>query len=92
MDKWYKCSERLPYEEPEHVLTYDWVLVSSTKQQQVISIARYTDTGWEFFETVDGDVTEATGPWKGELVGVINIEDITHWMPLPKPPKELEHE
>jgi hypothetical protein len=88
---WIKCSEKLPYQEPEHWLTFNWVLVTSLRDPNVITLARYTPDGWEFLYSENIDDESCIGACCGDIIGEIGIDDITHWMLLPNPPKSTYH-
>lgn len=86
---WISVKDRLPYQEPEHLLTYDWVLVTSMRKPNVITIARYLKTGWQFLYSSENHIENVSeGPCCGDVTAYLDIEDITHWMPLPKPPMD----
>lgn len=87
--EWIKCSDRLPIQMPEAWPTFDWVVVASlregTNEPCPWYIARYTDKGWEFHDNKkdDLDCPDFSDTWAS-----MNIDEITHWMKLPKLPKE----
>lgn len=74
MSEWIKCSERLPAE-PEPGVIFDAVdyLVSNGVSVGVVSFERGHGCGM---------------PWADwSNYGDIRKKDITHWQPLPEPPK-----
>jgi hypothetical protein len=80
--EWIKVTDYLPE-------LFDYVLVyakfKGTNEPCPISIARYNEKEWEFVNS---------SPWMPNYGAYMDIEypmdhdDITHWMPLPKPPKD----
>ncbi len=82
--KWISVKERLPD-------FYDYVLVLAdnpgTNEPKPISIARVRiqDEKWEFCEGKDPEWVY--GAYM-DIEYSIEKNDITHWMPLPQPPKE----
>lgn len=80
MNDWIKISHELP--DP-----YEYVLVGSKKQTTEpfsISIARRYDENWQMLSNQD----ERNAVACGDLTWEMSHEEITHWMPLPEPPKE----
>lgn len=82
--QWISVHEKLP--EP-----YDFVLVfattEGTNEPNPISLARLIPRGtnWEFlYEYKD---SSGAGVYQ-DIEWPVEMEDITHWMPLPKPPME----
>lgn len=84
-NEWIKCSIALPIQQPEGWPTYDWVLVTSerlgTGEPWPMSIARYTDKGWDLY--IKGEC-----PAFGDTWSDIEEYEITHWMKIPKPLEE----
>ena len=87
MNEWIKCSERLPN-------LYDFVLVCAnfqgTGEPKPIQIARRSggwadNECWEFVNTIQRN--NVTGAWM-DIEYPMNMDDITHWMPLPEPPHD----
>jgi len=78
--EWISVKDRLP--DP-----YQYVLVFSKKQggePSPLSIARQFKTIWEMMSTED----ESNAVACGDLTWYMDAHEITHWMPLPKPPEE----
>ncbi len=81
--QWIKCSERLPE-------LYDFVLVfadnKGTGEPRPFSIARRNSSdNWEFIN--NDNVMPNYGSWM-DIEYPMDSDDVTHWMPLPQPPKE----
>lgn len=79
---WIKCSERMPDK-------YMFVLVfadnKGTCEPKPYCIARWEVDIWGF---VNADPLETSyGAWV-DIEYPINSNNVTHWMPLPKPPEE----
>lgn len=80
---WISIKERLPD-------IYDFVLVfadnQGTNEPKPISIARLLpgNGNWEFMYEYDNG---SGGGVYQDIEWSIEVEDITHWMPLPKAPK-----
>jgi hypothetical protein len=79
IDEWIKLSDRLPE-------LYDYVLVCAafkgTDEPQPIAIARREKEGWRFLNDCRGNYC-----WAWDIDYGMEGDDITHWMPLPKPPE-----
>lgn len=73
LDSWISVKERLP-EEGIEVLIFGKVLNDISK---VLGVrARFRgDQEWKY-------------TWESEDIHVYKQDDVTHWMPLPEPPKE----
>lgn len=66
---------------------YEYVLVFGRKNGEEpapLSIARQYKGVWEMLNYSD----ESNAWAKGDLTWYMSEDEITHWMPLPKPPKE----
>lgn len=78
---WNKCSDRLPE-------TYQFVLVCSKMRNDCepssITIARWNTEKWETLCNEE----ENNACVCGDLFWSTDSDEITHWMPLPKPPKD----
>lgn len=77
MSEWISVKERLPHEEwLEHTADTDWEVYPLLAVVSTLDGRRYVTklfyTGENF---VDGEYVRYT-------------EQVTHWMPLPEPPKE----
>lgn len=81
--KWINVKDELPIQKPENIPTMDWVLVTTNIPPHPISIARFDGKNWEFLETNELWVY---GAICGDATCPFDIIEITHWMPLPKPP------
>lgn len=79
---WIKCSDRMPE-------LYDFVLVfadnKGTGEPKPMSIARFDGDGWCFIN--ENKRFGSMGAWM-DIEYHMDGNDITHWMPLPKPPEE----
>ena len=77
--KWISVKDRLPD-------AYTFVLVCAnfqgTGEPKPINISRFALTKWEFLSG-----HEEVGAWSDIEYGM-DINDITHWMPLPKSPEK----
>ena len=77
--EWIKCSDRLPD-------LYQWVLVTNspkgTGEPRCINLFRLTDRNWESLSMI------VESPTFSDIIGDLFYEDVTHWMPLPQPPKD----
>jgi hypothetical protein len=89
MNEWIKCSERMPE-------LYDFVLVCAnfqgTGKTKPIQIARRTfynneDSKIEYWDFCGWICSEIDGACM-DLVYPMARNDITHWLPLPKPPQD----
>lgn len=80
--EWIRVKDRLPE-------IYDFVLVFSnnpgTNEPRPIAIARYNSENWEFLG--HSGLDWACGAYQ-DIEYHIDGLDITHWMPLPEPPKQ----
>lgn len=100
--EWISVEERLPDTSDEEGCTSVYVLVTDGKY---IEIGQYIFKPRSYGCAVDDDWQKATcGPqphWHPDedgscfkdgdkCFGSIEIFDITHWMPFPKPPREEE--
>jgi hypothetical protein len=78
--EWISVNKRLPN-------PYHYVLVYAQKEGTEpcpISIARQFKGLWEMMSDEDQSNAVACG----DLTWGMNADEITHWMPLPTPPKE----
>lgn len=83
MSNWLKCTVSMPE-------IYDYVLVfadnKGTGEPRPISIARLYDQGkWEFCNKAP--VMPNYGAYM-DMEYPMDVDDITHWMPLPPKPEE----
>lgn len=85
MSEWVGVVNSLPMQMPENIPTMNWVLVTSIDPPNPIAIARFDGRVWEFLCTNDSWAYAAS---HGDCTTPFDLEDITHWMPLPKPPGE----
>lgn len=84
--EWVKCSDRLP-------AMYEYVLVfadnKGTDEPKTYSIARYVKNGnyetWEFINHSGRDYSYGVYL---DIEYVMSSDNVTHWMPLPIPPKD----
>ena len=75
---WISVKEQMPF-------TYDFVIVLASYlpslQPPTYSIGRYTGKKWQM-------LNEQGYGAGGDLFWPLEEDEITHWMPLPEPPKE----
>lgn len=81
-DNWISVKNKLP-ESFEYILVC--ALNSGTYEPGYISIARYCEGHWEMLS----NDAENNAVASGDFAWFIIAEEITHWMPLPKPPERL---
>lgn len=81
--KWISVEDRLPEDYYEYVLVYARM---DGDEPCPTSIARQFKGEWEMLNHADQSNAVACG----DLTWYMSEEDITHWMPLPKPPREDE--
>ena len=78
MIEWISVKERLPP-------SYHFVLIfcqTGTNEPSSYSLARYEgDRKWNI-------IGNGESVWSDLFWGIDSLEEITHWMPLPLPPKE----
>lgn len=77
--EWISVKDRLPQ-------AYDYVLIYAkrpgTGEPCPVGIARHDSTTWEPLESLIGAYSDVE--WE------YDIDEITHWMPLPAPPIILD--
>lgn len=82
--EWIKCTDRLPIQRPEGLPTMNWCLVTSerkgTDEPWPVTIARYTDKGWDFWDNKTWDT-----PCFGDTAGAFFTDEVTHWAELTQP-------
>ena len=82
-NEWVSVEERLPEYNPGTGAKSYWVAKKDSAGNWQMKIAQYCDYGYAM--NVDAE-TEAT--WRDwDFTKIVNV---THWMPLPKSPKEDE--
>ena len=86
--KWIPVTERLPEEhESIFAMLYGTKLwepaMFRTTSDDVLAVVKFKD-GKRAVKTV----CTTDGEWR--LLNIFGARDITHWMPLPEPPKEVE--
>lgn len=64
-----------------------WVPVEESLPQNYISVLVYTPTA-EPLPMVHEAYIGDDGEWHSSVVYGVDNEDVTHWMPMPEPPKE----
>ncbi len=77
---WIKVKDGLPFD-------YEYVLVYAKKEgtePSPSSIARQFQGKWEMMNTEDQSNSIACG----DLTWYMDADEITHWMPLPRAPKD----
>ena len=80
--RWIPVAERLPEEDGSYLVTTNYF-----GKRKVINICGFAKDG----ETVDEyDLTGKKYVWYfyDNEYGFFSTDSVTHWMPLPKPPKE----
>lgn len=65
----------------------EWIPVTERLPHHLQSVIVHRDDGgifiWEYFDTSPTDDC-----WIDDNCNVYSFEAVTHWMPLPEPPKE----
>lgn len=79
MSEWISVKNQSP-QPYEYSLVYANEL--STGDVSTISIARFTGKEWEMLSME----SQSNAVAKGDLTWFMYTHEITHWMPLPKPP------
>ena len=64
-----------------------WISVAERLPQNYVSVLVYLP-GESPFPTVHEAYIGEDGEWHSAVVYGVEDADVTHWMPLPKPPKE----
>jgi hypothetical protein len=88
IQKWIPVTEQLP-EERDSIFekfygTKRWTPLMFRKiSNEVLAIVKYED-GTRKVKTVH----TTDGEWR--LINLYQAKEVTHWMPLPEPPKEVE--
>ena len=77
VQEWISVKDRLP-DNKEH----DWVLAQVVEDNGYMHIPKVME-----YRQLKNDWFEETYGWLSEHNGLFSV---THWMPLPKPPKEEE--
>ena len=66
-----------------------WIPVTERLPENMTSVIVHRKDGgifiWEYFYTSQTDDC-----WIDDSMNVYSFYDVTHWMPLPKPPKDCE--
>jgi hypothetical protein len=83
--EWISVEKELPIQKPENIPTMNWVLITCKYPPKPIAIGRYNGHRWEFLETNE---IWTYGCICGDATYAFDLDEITHWMPLPEPPKE----
>lgn len=68
-----------------------WIPVTERLPQNYISVLVYLP-GERPLPTVHEAYIGGDGEWHSSVVYGVENEDVTHWMPLPEPPKENDNE
>lgn len=67
-----------------------WIPVTERLPEHLTSVIVHRKDGgvfiWEYFDTSPTDEC-----WIDDSMNVYSFYDVTHWMPLPEPPKENEN-
>ena len=85
-NEWVSVEERLPEYNPGTGAKSYWVAKKDNAGNWQMKIAQYCDYGYAM--TVDAETEVTWRDW--DFTKIVNV---THWMPLPAPPKkEHDHE
>lgn len=82
-NEWVSVEERLPEYNPGTGAKSYWVAKKDNAGNWQMKIAQYCDYGYAM--TVDAETEVTWRDW--DFTKIVNV---THWMPLPKSPKEDE--
>ena len=82
-NEWVSVEERLPKYDPGPGAKSYWVAKKDNAGNWQMKIAQYCDYGYAM--TVDAETEVTWRDWD-----FTKIANVTHWMPLPKSPKEDE--
>ncbi len=77
--EWVKCSDRMP-ENDQYVLVYHW-------DDFHITVGYFESHNVQFYIESDGSKFYTDDGWETEIPWA-QKGPVTHWMPLPNPPKE----
>lgn len=82
-NEWVSVEERLPEYNPGAGVKSYWVAKKDNAGNWQMKIAQYCDYGYAMIVDAETEVT-----WRDwDFTKIVNV---THWMPLPKSPKEDE--
>ena len=81
MSEWISVKERLPEYNPGTGAKSYWVAKKDSAGNWQMKIAQYCDYGYAM--TMDAETEVTWRDW--DFTKIVNV---THWMPLPEPPKE----
>lgn len=94
MMEWISVKDRLPENFQEVIVTFKnhspEVYYLDIKDKPLTGVCVYYKGEWYWYSSITYDVLAEYGKYDGEEVNK-DIE-ITHWQPLPEPPKEDKHE
>ena len=89
MNEWISVNDRLPENLQEVIVTFEnhcpEMYYLNIKDKPLTGVCVYFKGKWYWYSSVTSDVLGEYGKYDGEEVDR-DIE-ITHWMPLPEPPK-----
>ena len=81
--RWIPVSERLPEYDPSKGANAYWIAKKTRNGEWQMKIALYSDYGYVTTVDIPQNVT-----WRD--YDFCQITNVTHWQPLPQPPKEGE--
>ena len=81
--RWIPVSERLPEYDPSKGANAYWIAKKTRNGEWQMKIALYSDYGYATTVDIPQNVT-----WRD--YDFCQITNVTHWRPLPQPPKEGE--
>lgn len=76
--RWIPVTERLPETYLNCYVDFDGSEVEYEDSEYVLVLTKFGEYGIDMYENSDA------------FIGWASTDDVTHWMPLPKPPKEVE--
>ena len=83
--KWISVEERLPEEDGRYLVFTSSYLI------QYVRVLSFAKDGRKVDEYDFVSAWENVWYWYDSEWGHITTDDVTHWMPLPEPPKEVDN-